>query len=197
MELKTATAAQLRTAYDSLLRGSFPPAELKPLRAMLEMVEDGCYDPLVLIDGGKLVGACFLWLGVPGWALLDYLCVAPERRNGRLGAEILTRMRALYPGWTILGEAETPDYAPDPVLARRRLGFYGRCGASFAGYGAEAFGVRYQVLYWSPEAQDDETLAAQHRFIYESRFGPEKYAKYVRIPCHPAEMPLAQVPWDE
>ena len=71
MELRTATAAEIRTAYDALLRVSFPPAELKPLRAILEMTEDGCYDPLILTDGGSVAGACFLWLGVPGWALLD------------------------------------------------------------------------------------------------------------------------------
>ena len=42
MELRTATAAEIRAAYDALLRVSFPPAELKPLRAILEMTEDGC-----------------------------------------------------------------------------------------------------------------------------------------------------------
>lgn len=197
MELRTATAAEIRAAYDALLRVSFPPAELKPLRAILEMTEDGCYDPLILTDGGAVAGACFLWLGVPGWALLDYLCVAPDRRSGGLGGEMLRRMRAAYPGWTILAEAEASAYAPDPAMAERRLGFYRRNGAALAGYDSEAFGVRYKTIYWPGGPVTDGELAVQHRFIYESRFGPEKYARYVRIPCPSGAEPMAQVPWDE
>jgi len=164
---------------------------------MTEMLEDGCYDPLVLVEGGEITGACFLWTGVPGWALLDYLCVSPARRGDGAGGEILRLMRKLYAGWTILAESESPAEAPDTALAKRRLGFYDRSHALLAGYDTEAFGVRYKTLYWSDGPVDDEDLMLQHRFIYESRFGAEKYAKYMRIPLNPDAPPLPVVPWDQ
>lgn len=197
MELRTATLPELKAVYETLLRPAFPPAELKPLRAMTEMLEDGCYDPLVLAEGGEITGACFLWTGVPGWALLDYLCVSPARRGDGAGGEILRLMRNLYAGWTILAESESPAEAPDTALAKRRLGFYDRSHALLAGYDTEAFGVCYKTLYWSDRPVDDEDLMLQHRFIYESRFGAEKYAKYMRIPLNPDAPPLPVVPWDQ
>lgn len=197
MELRTATLPELRAVYETLLIPAFPPAELKPLRAITDMVDDGCYDPLVLTDGGEIAGVCFLWLGVPGWALLDYLCVSPARRGGGDGAEMLRLMEERYAGWTVLGEVEEPASAPEPALARRRLGFYARNRARPAGYDTEAFGVRYNTIYWAGETVPDEDLILQHRFIYESRFGPERFAKYMRIPLPDGAEPRPAIPWEQ
>lgn len=197
MELRTATLPELKAVYETHLRPAFPPAELKPLRAITDMVDDGCYDPLVLTDGDEIAGACFLWLGVPGWALLDYLCVSSNRRGGGSGGEILRLLRARYAGWIIFGEAEEPASAPDPAMARRRLGFYARNGALTAGYDTEAFGVRYKTLYWADGAVSDEDLILQHRFLYESRFGAERFAKYMRIPLPEGAKPRPAVPWEQ
>ncbi|WP_293010012.1 MULTISPECIES: GNAT family N-acetyltransferase [unclassified Oscillibacter] len=197
MELRTATLPELKTVYETLLRPAFPPAELKPLRAMTEMLEDGCYDPLVLVEDGEITGACFLWMGVPGWTLLDYLCVSPTRRGGGAGGEILRLMQELYAGWVILAESESPAEAPDTAMAKRRLDFYARNRALLAGYDSEAFGVRYKTLYWADGPISNGELMLQHRFIYESRFGAEKYAKYMRIPLNPDAPPLPVVPWDQ
>ena len=124
MELRLATPEQLETVYDADLKVSFPAAELKPLRIIQRMLEDGYYRPWCLFDGTEIVGECFLWLGEPGWALLDYLCISPRCRNGGLGALLLEKMLEAEPGVVILGESEMPEYAPDPAMAQRRLGFY-------------------------------------------------------------------------
>ena len=76
MELRIPTLEQLRTVYDRDLRTAFPAAELKPLKNMEEMWAEGRYRPWCLFDGDDIAGEAFLWLGHPGWALLDYLCVA-------------------------------------------------------------------------------------------------------------------------
>ena len=73
MELRMPTWEQVETVYHNDLIPSFPPAELKPLRAIGEMWRDGWYRPWCLFDGDEIVGECFLWLGHPGWMLLDYL----------------------------------------------------------------------------------------------------------------------------
>ena len=95
MELRIPTLEQLRTVYDRDLKEAFPSAELKPLRNMEEMWAADRYRPWCLFDGDDIVGEAFLWLGHPGWALLDYLCVSPARRNGGLKYDFCRLDRAL------------------------------------------------------------------------------------------------------
>ena len=82
----------------------------------------------------------------------------------------------------IFGESEIPGCAPDPAMAERRLGFYARSGARTAGYDTAMFGVPYKTLYWAAGDVDEAALMAEHRYVYESTFAPDKFAKYVRIP---------------
>ena len=135
--------------------------------------------------------------GQSGWALLDYLCVAKERRNDGLGAVILKLLPETEPDAVIFGEAEAPLDAPDPAMAERRLGFYARCGLRVSGYDSEVFGVHYKTLYLSRHEIGDEELMMQHQFVYRSSFTPEKYDKFIRIPFDPAMKPMEQIPWDQ
>ncbi len=197
MELRLPTPEQLEHLYETDLRASFPPAELKPLSSIQRMWQEGRYRPWCLFDGEEIIGACFLWLGEPGWALLDYLCVSPGRRNGGTGAALIRLMLEKEAGTVIFGESEVPELAPDPAMAKRRLGFYARNGARTAGYETEAFGVAYKTLYWASGAVDEQALMEQHRFIYRSSFTPERYARYVRIPLPPGAAPSPKVPWEQ
>lgn len=197
MELRIPTAEQLISVYAADLKEAFPPAELKPLRAMQEMWAEGWYRPLCLFDGDDIVGECFLWLGHPGWALLDYLCVSSRCRNGGIGALLLSKMLEKESGMVILGESEAPTHAPDPEMAKRRLGFYDRNNARMAGYDTEMFGVHYKTLYWAQTEIPDERLIEEHRFIYQNQFSPEIYNRYVQIPRDPEAPPGVQVPWNE
>ncbi len=198
MELKLASSEQVTMVYERDLKPSFPPAELKPLANIQAMCRESCYRPWCLFDGEEIAGECFLWLGRPGWALLDYLCVAENRRNGGIGARMLELVRRAEPeGTVILVESEAPIHAPDRPLAERRLGFYARCGLRTAGYDTDIFGVHYKTLYLSGESVPDERLMEENRFIYQDRFPREKYDRYVRIPRDPAAEPAAQVPWNE
>ena len=197
MELRTPSPEQLRAVYGAHLREAFPAAELKPLANMEQMWAGGRYRPWCLFDGEEIVGECFLWLGHPGWALLDYLCVPAGRRGAGLGAVMLEKLRALEPETVLLAESEAPEDAPDPALAARRLGFYARNGARTAGYDTEMFGVHYKTLYWAAGPVDEAALLREHRFIYESTFAPGKFARYVRIPYAPGDGPAPQVPWEQ
>ena len=187
----------MQTVYDIDMKAAFPAAELKPLSAIRRMWREGRYKPYCLFDGDDIVGECFLWLGHPGWALLDYLCVSPKARNAGLGALILAKLREVEPGTVIFGEAEAPEHAPDPAMAKRRLGFYARNGLRTAGYDTEVFGVHYKTLYLADRQVAEETLMKEHDFVYRSSFEPGKYAKYVRIPYDPAKAPGEQVAWDQ
>lgn len=197
MELKLATPEQLRLAYDRDLKAAFPAAELKPLSNMEQMWAEGWYKPYCLFDGGEIVGEAFLWLGHPGWALLDYLCVASGVRNGGLGAAILSKLQEVEGDTVIFGESENPADAPDPAMARRRLGFYARCGLRTAGYETEMFGVHYQTLYLARGEVDEAALMAEHRFVYQNTFSPEKFDRYVRIPYDAAKGPGEKAAWQQ
>ena len=147
MELRLPSPTQLRAIYEAEMKSAFPPAELKPLSAIERMWQEGRYKPWCLFEGEKIVGLGFLWLGRPGWALLDYLCVCGAYRNSGLGGEILRLLHGAEPDTVIFGEAEEPSHAPDSAMAQRRLGFYLRNGLRIAGYDTDVFGVHYKTLY--------------------------------------------------
>jgi len=161
------------------------------------MLEAGRYRTWCLFDGEEIAGECFLWLGHPGWALLDYLCVAESRRNSGAGALILSELRRVEGNAVVFGESEAPEHAPDPAMAERRLGFYTRCGCRTAGYDTELFGVHYKTLYLADRTVPDEELLREHLYIYESTFPREKLERFVRIPRDPAAEPIPQIPWNE
>ena len=197
MELRIPSPEQLRTVYDRDLKEAFPAAELKPLGNMERMWAEGWYRPWCLFDGDNIVGEAFLWLGHPGWALLDYLCVSAPSRNGGLGSVILQKLRERETDTVIFGESEAPADAPDPEMAERRLGFYARNGLRMAGYDTEMFGVHYKTLYLAAGEVDEAELMRQHRFVYENTFAADKFHKYVRIPYDPDAAPGAKVPWQQ
>jgi GNAT superfamily N-acetyltransferase len=196
LELRAPTQEQLNTAYARDLSVSFPPAELKPLSAITAHLAANRYRPWCLFDGDALLGECFLWLGAPGWALLDYLCIAPPHRNGGLGGVLLEKMRAAEPETVIIAETERPEDAPDPAMARRRIDFYKRNGARFSGFCAQVFGVSYHVLYWAAEPIPDAVIMERYDEIYRRSFLPEKYQRYIQIPWNGGS-PAPKVPWDE
>ena len=197
LKLKLPTLEQLRKVYNTDMKESFPAAELKPLAAIEKMWREGWYQPYCLFDDEALVGVAFLWLGRPGWALLDYLCVTAGWRNDGFGSEILRLLPETEPNVVIFGEAEAPVHAPDPAMAERRLGFYARNGLRMAGYDSEVFGVHYKTLYLANREVRDEELMEEHRFVYRNSFTPEKYEKYVRIPYDPNSVQGEQIPWDQ
>ena len=59
MELKLPTPEQLETVYDAHLKVSFPAAELKPLRIIRRMLEDGYYRPWCLMTDRRSWGSAF------------------------------------------------------------------------------------------------------------------------------------------
>ena len=130
MELKQLDKEELTALYRNEMTADFPRSELKPLAAMLRLMDLGRYDPLAAIDGGETVGYAMMWLPQDRTgALLEYLGVLRGRRNGGLGGQILELLAARY--GQLFGEAEAPDPQASPEensLRRRRIAFYERSG---------------------------------------------------------------------
>lgn len=186
MELRLPSPEEYRAACRDY-REAFPLVERKSPRAMQKLWEEGKYLPYCFFDGQDLLGGAFLWVGHPGWRLLDYLFVTAQRRNQHLGGEILRALREIEgPDTVIFGEVEVPSAAPDPAMAQRRMGFYARNGWRSAGYETRLFSVRFQTLYLAGEAVADEALIAEHQYIYHQAMGERSYARNIHIPYDPA-----------
>ena len=201
-EFRRLTDAELEHAYEAVFKEAFPPAELKPLWAMREMIENGIYDAMGLFEGGKAQGFVCLWREEPegsSFVLMDYLCVPKNARNGGLGARLIKASREHYPPDTvIIGEAEAPVGEPlQDGLIMRRLAFYERSGAKIIGYNTALFGVCYKTIVWANHTISDELVLERHKSLYKSRLGEEEFKKYIQIPLNPGALPHPPSPWTE
>ena len=197
MELKLLNKEELSALYRTELTGDFPKTELKPLKAMLRLMDMGRYEPLLVTRDGEAVGYAMMWLPADGQgALLEYLGVLRGKRNSGLGSEILNLLADRYR--QLFGEAEAPDSA-DPAendLRRRRIGFYERNGFRVLDYECALFGVRFNCLYRGSQT-DDRVVEKLHRGVYAGYFSPEHMERYIQLPLAPGEQIKPAPAWME
>lgn len=198
MELQLLTKEGLTALYQNEMTADFPRAELKPLAAMLRLMDLGRYDPLLVTEGGQPLGYALLWLpeGREG-ALLEYLGVLRGKRSGGLGTQILALLGARY--GQLFGEVEAPG--PDASqeendLRRRRIAFYERSGFRVLDYMCALFGVRFHCMYRGPET-DDRKVMALHRGVYAGWFSPAHMERYIQLPLAPNEAVKPAPAWIE
>ena len=187
MELRLLNKEELTTLYQNEMRIDFPHAELKPLSAMLRLMDMGRYDPLLVTEDGKAVGYALVWLPENReGALLEYFGVLRGLRNGGLVTKILALLVERY--GQLFGEAEAPS-SEDPTendLRRRRIAFYERNGFRVLDYECALFGVHFNCLYRGPET-DDRKVEAMHRGVYAGYFSPAHMERYIQLPLGPGE----------
>lgn len=197
MELRRLSKEELTALYQGEMTADFPKSELKPLAAILRLMDLGRYDPLLVTEGGQPLGYALAWLpeGREG-ALLEYFGVLRGKRNGGLGTRILALLGARY--GQIFGEAEAPcsDDPAENDLRRRRIAFYERSGFRVLDYQCALFGVRFNCLYRGPEA-DDRKVEALHRRVYAGYFSPAHMERYIQLPLKPGEAVKPAPAWVE
>lgn len=202
MRLRRLTLDELKNLYDTQLREAFPPEELKPYAAMERLYLDGCYEPYVTEDeAGTLLGYALLWGEKNGrYVLLDYLGVAAERRNGGIGAIMLTLLQERFQEIDgIIGEveaAEEGDDGEENTLRSRRLGFYLRNGCRFMEYDCDLFGVHFRTMLFPTNGKDNDVAAMKfHQRIYQAHLRPELYRRFVEIPRREDRGSRPLIPW--
>ncbi len=187
MELKLLNKDELTALYEAELTADFPRAELKPLKAMLRLMDMGLYEPLLVMEDGESVGYAMVWLPPDrDGGLLEYLGVLRGKRNGGLGTRVLDLLAERF--GQLFGEAEKPN-SPDPAenhLRRRRIGFYERNGFRVLDYECALFGVHFNCLYRGPQS-DDRAVEALHRSVYADYFSPAHMERYIQLPLRPGE----------
>lgn len=197
MELKTLNERELSALYREEMVYDFPKSELKPLGAMLRLLEMGQYDPLVVTENGERVGYAMMWLPKSRQgALLEYLGVLRGKRSAGLGARILPLLAQRY--GQLFGEAEAPTSQDEAEnhLRRRRIGFYERNGFRVLDYECALFGVHFKCLYRGPQT-DDRAVEQFHRSVYADYFSPQHMERYIQLPLKPGEEIHPAPAWTE
>ena len=201
MHLKTLDAGELTRLYNTELVNAFPPSELKPLKSMLNLMEQNRYEALGLYDEQGLHGYALTWLepGIP-FALLDYFGTLEGQRGSGLGTKMLDLLAHHYRDYRgIFGEAEGA-FASDPAekaLQERRLAFYERNGFRYGGYDCALFGVHYRTLIRGDEDVTAEELLDAHQRIYKSGIQPKAYERFIQIPLREGEEVRVPTEWNE
>ena len=189
-ELRPLTEPRLRRLYREHVAEDFPPAERRPLSAILRLRRRGDYDTWGVFDGDALAAYAFLWRGAD-CALLDYLAVCRDARGQGYGTRALELVKGQYGPVPLLAEVEAPEKSAPPgenALRQRRLNFYQRAGFAPLGYQAVLFGVRYAMLSWPAAGpKEAERLQAAHRALYQSEVPPLLFRRVIHIP---AEKPV-------
>lgn len=180
------TAQELTDVYLQEMRRDFPAGELKPLSMILTSEAEGLAHTWGVFDGQKLA-AYLLMVQPQGVAVsqLDYFAVVPEYRAKGIGAQLLAQLpQQEAAADAILIEAEMPDKAEDAVMAKRRLGFYARCGARDTGYYEHLFDAWFRILVLpcpgAPELSDKDALDALVS-CYKRTIGESQWRKYVQF----------------
>lgn len=201
MELRILSKAELKELHETEMKRTFPPSELKSVKAMESMRDTGRYEPLGWFDGEELIGYAMVWMepDVPH-VLLDYLGIMTGKRGTGLGTELLKLVGQRYAHrGAVFGETER-DNSPDPEerkIQSRRLDFYFRNGLRYAGYDCALFGVHYETLIYGGEDVSIEELMEAHRTIYRRQIPEQVYQYHVQIPLAPGEKPNPKVEWRE
>jgi len=179
MTLEILTPEQGFEIFQKDMFRDFPEDEIKPWEVILRMVNDGVYDLLAAIEDGTMVGYAWIFRPDSDAVLIDYLAVMPQLRGTGVGTRILSALGKQYcaGGKRLLLESEYPETAPEPDVARRRLGFYAKAGFCDTGVQVLLFGVRFCILSLGEDKQGRDHMDQ----IYRAMFPGERYHQAVQF----------------
>jgi len=133
-QLTSADGASFRELF-AIYAASITPREQKPEGWVRKMVAAPEYRFWMAQDGGRVLGFSILFLPpAKGFALLEYMAVAAERRGQGFGAKLFRRTveQAVTPQGAklpVLLEVDSDrEASSDQALRTRRLHFYRRLG---------------------------------------------------------------------
>lgn len=179
MDFRIMTAQETERWYFGAFAEAFAENERKPLADIFALIDGGRYELWGLFEGETMLGYAAIWKrsGV-SLRLLDYLGVIAERRNGGLGADMLSRIKAW--GIPLVTESELPvegDSAEENAIRLRRIAFYERNGF-FPAYVMATCGMRWQALTVNTDALAVSDVQRAHKALY----GAEREDVVVPLP---------------
>ncbi|MGL5437875.1 MAG: selenium cofactor biosynthesis protein YqeC [Lachnospiraceae bacterium] len=185
MEIKILDLTQITWIYETYMILDFPKEELKPLKAIVWMLEKGIYDCLGLYQQEELMAyAFFVKNEKRATLLLDYLAVTPTYRALGVGSVFIGQMKAHYSDrLAILLECESECTSPDEEqhqIRKRRIRFYLRNGCKRTSVKSFLYDVEYEILCLHlKEQQIDQT--AELESLYRLMFPDSVLDKHLRL----------------
>lgn len=179
---------QVAEIYQTYMQQDFPPAEVKPLSVLHNLMQRGLYHPYGWFNPeGELVAYSF-FVSAPQSQilLLDYFAVCSIYRSQGYGGQCLAQMKQLCQTATgILAEVEDPSKSQSLEEAQtrtRRVSFYQRNGLRETTVRSVLFGVPY-IIHYYPLAADytDEQLKQALEAIYHTLFPQSIYDAHATI----------------
>lgn len=156
MYIKELTREQIEIVFNDYMQIDFPEDELKPLKRILEMLDDGVYFAAGLYDDDKLAGyAYFVRDKMNKTALLDYFAILKENRCKGYGSIFFDEALEFLSGYDIDNlylETENIDFAKDEadkMTRTRRIAFYKKNGLVMSKIKSQLFGVDYNIMRWN------------------------------------------------
>ena len=129
-------------AIEEIYNEAFPKSERKPFSIILGHNESGAGSVLKITLDGALVGFFFTYFH-RDFAMVDYFAIHKDYRNSGIGEIALSLLRDEYAEKRIFLEIEDPNASE---MAKRRLGFYKRCGFLQVGTYVNLFTVDMELL---------------------------------------------------
>ncbi|MCR1897541.1 GNAT family N-acetyltransferase [Irregularibacter muris] len=110
--------AQFWEIYDN----SFPKTEKRSLKEQKKLLKNHDYKVILHREQGKIIGFITLWK-LKTFYFIEHFAIGKEHRNRGIGKEIIKNVKekSQYP---LILEVELPEDS----IAKRRIGFYKRCG---------------------------------------------------------------------
>lgn len=173
--------------YNIEFKEAFAENERKPLKDIIELINEKRYEIYGLFEENRMIGYASLWMAqdVP-LVLLDYLGVSATLRNGGIGTDILKRLRCL--GVPLVTESELPvegDSESENLIRERRINFYKRNGFVPV-YEMATCGMRWQALLINADDFSIASIMEWHRTLYGAeRTDVEIPLKKGKIPSMP------------
>lgn len=185
MEIRTLNTEQVRTVYRSHVVRDFPRIERKPLRRIVEAMEEGTYECLGLYDAEEFLAYAFFVRHGKNY-LFDYYAVLPQKRDRGIGSRFLQSLLTHFASAeSLIGEIEDPAYAETEAereLRERRKRFYLRNGFRETGVSVKAFGVWYLLIEaGSGEPKSADEVREQYLEHYRLMLPEYFFRKYISV----------------
>lgn len=184
LRMLTLSREQISEIYTEHMKTDFPEDELKPLKMMMKMLDEGVYDCLGLFEEDVLAGYAYL-IRIGGNTLLDYFAVVKDRRGQGYGSAFLQELKEYLKDEDMLMiESEDPDFpeSEDDLRTRcRRIDFYLKNGFRDTSARAYLFGVRYVLFEPEKDSHSREEICSAYYDHYRAVLPENLYSQNVEI----------------
>lgn len=182
LTVKSLDLAEVKAIYDTHMRDTFPPSELRPYKSIKALTNSGNYFCYGLYDEDSLQAYAFFSRAKNRtYCLLDYYAVIESLRGSGIGSQFfpLLREKLQHMDGILLEveSVESTENEEEQAIRQRRIRFYQRNGCVMTGVKCHLYGVDYRIMAM-PAAKpvpEDRSILSELESIYHVMFNDLLY----------------------